>query len=264
MHPLITLTTDFGGSDEFVGVMKGVIYSLCPAAVIVDLCHGVRPQDIRQAALILASSYRFFPKGSIHVVVVDPGVGTSRRIVLLQADDHLFLLPDNGAATLLPPLRRAYEVTQEQLFLSPVSRTFHGRDILAPVAAHLARGLLPEQTGCRIDPESLARLPLPPLQKEKNRLRGAVIDIDHFGNLMTNIDRPTVEKTFLAADLPNITVTIGGRFLPGISSSYGSVPPGQPVALFNSRDYLEISINHGNCAHELQVTLDSIVCLSIQ
>ncbi|MFH1215600.1 MAG: SAM-dependent chlorinase/fluorinase [Pseudomonadota bacterium] len=263
MPPLITLTTDFGLSDEYVGVMKGVIHSHCPDAVIVDLTHNVRPQDIRQAAIILAASYRFFPKGSIHLIVVDPGVGTSRRIVLLQTDKQLFLLPDNGTATLLPPPEAAYEVTEKHLFLSPVSRTFHGRDIFAPVAAHLACGLLPEQTGCRIDPDSLVRLPFPPLQKKGKRLRGSVIDIDHFGNLITNIDRKTAEN-FFPDSVHRLIVSIGSLSLQGISSSYGSVLPGRPVALFGSRDYLEISINRGNCAQTMQVKLDSNVYLSIQ
>ncbi|MFZ5758730.1 MAG: SAM hydrolase/SAM-dependent halogenase family protein [Thermodesulfobacteriota bacterium] len=256
--PTITLTTDFGLSDEYVGVMKGVILSRCPTAVIVDITHQIRPQDIRRAALLLAATHRFFPVGTIHVVVVDPGVGTSRRIVLIEVTDQFFLLPDNGACSLLPAPQAAWEVTEKHLFLQPVSPTFHGRDIFAPVAAALAGGLSAAHTGPAIDPAGLTRLALPTLHIEANELCGAVIDIDHFGNLITNIDRASA-KAFSRGELDRLTVTVGSQIIPTISLTYGSNKIGEAVALFGSRDLLEIGINRGNAAARLGIDLDSAV-----
>ncbi len=256
--PTITLITDFGLSDEYVGVMKGVILSRCPTAVIVDITHQVRPQDTRRAALLLAATHRFFPAGTIHVVVVDPGVGTDRRIVLIEVAGQLFLLPDNGAGSLLPAPQAAWEVTEEPLFLQPVSPTFHGRDIFAPVAAALAGGLPAAHTGRAIDPAGLTRLALPALLIKENELCGAVIDIDHFGNLITNIDRASA-KAFSRDGLDRLTVTIGSQTIPTISLTYASNKIGETAALFGSRDLLEIGINRGNAAARLVIELDSAV-----
>jgi len=263
MTPLITLTTDFGLSDEYAGVMKGVISSRCPGATIVDLTHGIRPQDVRQAALVIAASYQYFPQNTIHVVVVDPGVGSSRRIILLEADGHLFLAPDNGVLTLLiPQTTKVYEINNHNLFLKPVSHTFHGRDILAPVAAHLACGFPPHRTGNEIAGESLARLTLPTPSLRGNSLYGVVTDIDRFGNLITNFDRETVAR-FCPGDLRKLRVSVGPLTITGVAAAYGAVAIDAPVALFGSRDLLEISVYQGNAARKFKLGLDSKVSLSI-
>lgn len=263
MPPLITLTTDFGLADEYVGVMKGVIATICPEARIIDLCHGITPQDIRQAALVLASSFRFFPAGSVHVVVVDPGVGTGRRIIVLDCVDHLFLAPDNGVVSLLiPAARRAHAVTAEEYFSKPVSATFHGRDIFAPVAARLACGTLPDRLGPPLAPADLCTLPLPHPTVKDGRLQGAVVHIDRFGNLITDIDRHAFSR--FCNDRPDrVRITLNSWTIDGIRTTYGSVPPGEIVALMGSRDYLEIGINQGNAAKKMQIGLDTTVYLSI-
>ncbi|MEW6518531.1 MAG: SAM-dependent chlorinase/fluorinase [Thermodesulfobacteriota bacterium] len=263
MRPLITLTTDFGLSDEYAGVMKGVIASRCPAATIIDLTHGIRPQDVRQAARVLAAACRYFPANTIHAVVVDPGVGGKRRIILLEAAGQLFLAPDNGVLTLLlPQAGRVYEVSNSELFLQPVSHTFHGRDIFAPVAAHLACGFAPHSTGPEIDRQALITLALPVPALTGNTLQGTVIDIDRFGNLITNIDRETAAR-FCAGAWPHLQVKVGALAIHGVATAYSAVAPGSPVALFGSRDLLEIGIYQGNASEKLHVWLDSTVSLSI-
>lgn len=259
---MITLTTDFGLTDEYAGVMKGVILAICPSVRIVDLTHGIRPQDVRQAALIISSAYKFFPDGTIHIVVVDPGVGSDRRILLLETSGHIFLLPDNGAASLLPPIERAFHIQKSSLFLKSISATFHGRDIFAPVAAHLACGLHPQATGERIDINSIVRLPHFPPSFQGNSLFGKVIAIDHFGNLTTNIDHQTLDR-FCSHDLLKVSVCIASKVLSGVHSTYNFVLPGQPLALLGSRGFIEIGINRGNAASTLKVTLDSEVQLRI-
>ncbi len=263
MKPLITLTTDFGLSDEYAGVMKGVIYSRCPAATIVDLTHGIRPQDVRQAARMIAAACRYFPPNTIHVVVVDPEVGSNRRIVLLEADGQLFLAPDNGVLTLLlPQTSRAYEVCNSDLFVQPVSHTFHGRDIFAPVAAHLACNFPPRSTGREIARQSLVSLAMATPLLIGNTLCGAVTDIDHFGNLITNIDRETAGR-FCAGDWLNLRVSVETLTITGVATAYSATAIDRPVALFGSRDLLEIGIYQGNAARMLHVGLDSKVSLSI-
>lgn len=263
MTPLITLTTDFGLRDEYVGVMKGVIYSRCPAARIVDITHGIRPQDVRQAAQIIASAFSYFPPGTIHVVVVDPGVGGSRRIILLEARGHLFLAPDNGVTSLLfPQTGKVYAVSNSDLFLAPVSHTFHGRDIFAPVAAHLACNFPPQGTGPEIARESLVSLALPAPSLCGTTLCGTVTDIDHYGNLITNISREVASR-FCSANFQNLRVRVGALTIHGVATAYSAVAVDRPVALFGSRDLLEIAIYQGNAAEKLKLGLDSKVSLSI-
>ena len=259
--PLITLTTDFGLEDEYVGVMKGVIYSIYSAATIVDVTHAIRPQDIRQAALIIASSYDYFPQRTLHVVVVDPGVGSERRIVLLKGNGHLFLVPDNGVASfLLPFVQTAHEVNQHSLFRDSVSHTFHGRDIFAPVAAHLAAGLAIQQTGPEIPVASLKRLQTPRPTIKKSSISGSVIDIDHFGNLITNIPSRELHR-FLAVHGKDVHLTVAGHSFCGMHSTYSDVPPGFPCALIGSRNFLEIGLNQGSFSKKHQVSLDTLVYL---
>jgi hypothetical protein len=257
------LTTDFGLRDEFSGVMKGVIYGRCPAARLVDLTHDIAPHDVRHAAQVIAAAYGYFPPGTIHVVVVDPGVGSSRRIILLAACDQLLLAPDNGVASLLlPRLDRVYEVSNRYLFLQPVSSTFHGRDVFAPVAARLACGLPPAAVGAEVAADSLVVLPFPALRRDGDTLHGAVIDIDRFGNLITNIDRENAGRLCDGA-FHKLRVVIGPLTIRGIAPAYETARAGEPVALFNSRNLLEIGLCRASAARQLQLGLDSPVFLSI-
>jgi S-adenosyl-L-methionine hydrolase (adenosine-forming) len=258
MERLITMLTDFGLENEYVGVMKGVILSRLGTARIIDLCHEIPPRDISRAAYLLEASHRFFPAGTLHVAVIDPGVGTSRRIVLLEAAGQLFLAPDNGVLTLVARANfaAAFEVTCRQHFLEKVSNTFHGRDIFAPVAAELARGLLkPAAVGPPLSREELVDLPLAEAELDAagTAINGQVVDIDRFGNLLTNIHFKKYQE--LAGRLPSarLVIQVTGRIIDGLSPSYGSALPGGLLAIFSSRDYLEIAVNRGNAARDLEV-----------
>jgi len=296
--PIIVLTTDFGTTDAYAGVMKGVILHINPAAGIVDLTHQIQPQNIHQAAFILGTSHRFFPAGAIHIVVVDPGVGTERRALLLLTPMAWFLAPDNGvlSAAIQPfgqwtsqksPLTQrgkegisslgesgrvpvpsgcsAYELTNREYWLHPVSETFHGRDIFAPVAAHLSLGIRPESVGTPVS--DLVGLSMPEPTRQGSAIRGQVIYVDHFGNLVTNI--PAEQ---LAGAAPKrrgapgqIQVEIKGQLIRRLSRTYhevGQQARGQGgrtgsslLALIGSHGYLEIAVRDGNVALELGVSV---------
>jgi len=261
---LITLSSDFGPGSHFVGVMHGVIASLAPMARIIDLCHTIRPHDRRQAARVIAANYCFFPSGSIHVVVVDPGVGSQRRLVLLQAAGHYFLAPDNGIPGAIAadiPEALAWSLKRPDLYLKPLSRTFHGRDIFAPLAAHLALGELPENMGCQLEPGALVKLSLLRtwLDYERQEIGGAVVDVDHFGNIITNISREIVSIFFTGSD---ITVHIGGRELRGPASYYDEAAPGDVLVLFNSDDLLEIAVKEGRACDLLHIEAAAAVIVT--
>jgi len=253
---LITLTTDFGCLNHYTGVMKGVILSRAPEARIVDLCHTIRAHDVRQAALMIAANYRYFPTGSIHVLVVDPGVGGSRRILLLNAAGHYFLAPDNGLLSLVVQDAhgiRVFETKRPDLYLQPLSRTFHGRDIFAPLAAHLAQDNHIDGLGPELDPARLTRLdlPRPTIDRRRKQIAGLVIDIDHFGNIITNITSDTINEF---TDNPeNVVVTLGGRSLRHLAASYDGVSVGLPLLIINSASYLEIAVNQGRAGDYFQV-----------
>ncbi|HEU0022438.1 MAG TPA: SAM-dependent chlorinase/fluorinase [Dehalococcoidia bacterium] len=270
VHPPIVLTTDFGQSDSYVGVMKGVISSINPRASVIDLTHLVQPQNVQQAAFILGTSHNFFPKDSIHVVVVDPGVGTDRKAVLLVTPTARFLAPDNGvlsyvvaehcdpgleAAGVVPvPLQcAAYRLTNPDYWLHPVSNTFHGRDLFAPAAAHLSLGVRPGLMG-----ELLSELvwrPPPKPTSEGNRITGEVIYADHFGNLITNIRQSNIRQSLLGGPA-RVTVEITGHRIDGLSRTFHdnseSTSVG-PLALLGSNGYLEIAIPDGSAQELLGV-----------
>lgn len=243
MNPIITLTTDFGLQDEFVGVMKGVILSICPTAILIDITHDIRPQDIQHAALILQSSYSYFPKKSIHVAVVDPGVGTNRHIIVLKQDDRLFLAPDNGV---LSPFFEedciAHQITNTDFFLDPISATFHGRDIFAPVAAHLAKGVQLDELGPQINVDQLINRHFPAALITETSLEGTIVDIDRFGNLVTNITLQNIE-TFAPKNQASLLLSLNGKEIHGIDTTFGNAQPGTPVAVLGSRNLLEIAVN---------------------
>lgn len=244
---VISLLTDFGHTDAYVGIMKGVILATAPAARIVDLSHEIAPGGLVQAAHCLYTSYGYFPENTVHTVVVDPGVGSSRAIVAVATADHIFLAPDNGVLSRVlenTSVSAAVRVENPQFFHEPVSRTFHGRDIFAPVAAHLAMGAEFHQLGPSIDPGTLVRLHLaPPVTTATGEVIGTIIDIDRFGNLITDIGEDLITGS-KHASAP--TVQIGNHTLSGLSDAYAAVASGKPLAIIGSRGTLELSVNCGD------------------
>ena len=267
MGAIITLTTDFGLADAYVAAMKGVILGINPEAKLVDICHSIKPQNISQAAFVLSTAYQFFPERTIHVVVVDPGVGTERRAIILRTPLADFIAPDNGVLSYvipqssakpisvnrqqieLPPELEAVAITRPEFWRSPVSATFHGRDIFAPVAARLSLGSPPADFGETIT--SLSILPLlHPSRTRDDILVGHILHIDNFGNLITNIK---------SDDLPKqaITVEVGHQFISGLSRTYEEGDG--LLALIGSSGYLEISLKGGNASTFLDTEVGSEV-----
>lgn len=258
MAHIITLTTDFGTRDSYVAEMKAVILSLARAAQIVDITHEVEPQQIIEGALALDAAARFFPPGTIHLAVVDPGVGTARRGLVIETAGQWFVGPDNGLFTPIFARGdwRGFELRAAQYRLAAVSRTFHGRDVFAPAAAHLALGVPPERFGPSVnDP---VRLPWPEARAVTGGVAGAVIHIDRFGNLVTSIDAHQVEAI---TGRRGGTVRIAGRALP-LVETYGDLPPGGAGALIGSRNRLEVAVRDGSAAAALRARRGTSVVLS--
>jgi S-adenosylmethionine hydrolase len=238
---LVTLTTDFGIGDGTVGMMKGVILGINPDASIVDLTHNLPPQAIHPAAYVLRRAYQYFPPGTIHVVVVDPGVGTDRRPIALQAPHVSFVAPDNGALTYVldhlqaggHPLRLLH-LDDPTYWLPQVSNVFHGRDIFAPVAAHLSLGTSIEDLGSPIDDP--VRLPAPHLSRQPGKITGQVMYVDHFGNLLTNIPAP-----HLSSLGNSVTTSVGRTQIRGLSPTFAQGAPGKPIAYIDSSGHLAIA-----------------------
>jgi len=251
-RPIITLLTDFGLDDPFVGIMKGVIYSINSQACVIDICHGLPSYDVHQAGFLLKTAYPFFPKGSIHVVVVDPGVGSARRPLIVWADDHYFIGPDNGVFSYLyatVKVELVVEITASQYFLHPVSATFHGRDLFAPVAAHFSRGVALGAFGKPIT--DYARFAVPRPEVQGVFLRGEVLYVDKFGNLITNISVEDLEA-FRGGEGKGIVVSVGGLEIPGVSAFYAQVGEGELGALFGSSGHLEVFVHRGSAARVLK------------
>lgn len=240
---IITLMTDFGLVDEYVGVMKGVICCHAPDATIIDITHNIDSHNIAQGAMILQASYPYFPHGTIHVAVVDPGVGTQRDILLVDAQSHFFIAPDNGLLT--PVLTDTSQVMQVYRIPQPenVSATFHGRDVMAPLAGKLAVDRKPELYGERMAMSECTTLPLPSFTQSPAELQGVVVSADHFGNISTSIPSTALGEIGQPEDLK---VCIANISINGINRTYGDVETGEFVALVNSRGFLEIGINCGN------------------
>ncbi len=259
MSRIITLTTDFGYQDPFVGIMKGVVSGIDPAATIIDLTHGVAPQDVTGGALALAATVDFFPDGATHVAVVDPGVGGDRRPILLETDRACFIGPDNGLLSLAANRQRLIRIvhlSNPAYHLRPTSTTFHGRDIFAPVAAHRSAGVPPEKLGEAVETFEDLSLPAPERNGE-GRVIGQVIYIDGFGNLTTNIGREDLE----AFRTDHISVRIGDSVIRGLSASYASAGTGNYLALINSWELLEISRSDGNAKTSLGARVGTRVLL---
>ena len=266
MNSVITLTTDFGADDAYVAIMKGVILSTNPEVNIVDITHSVEPQNVYQAAFILGYTYRYFPKKTVHVAVVDPGVGSERRGVILKTPSALFVAPDNGILSYvidelssskgsvaqyspdqdLVTLGKGFEVvaiTEPRFWRQPVSTTFHGRDIFAPVAATLTLDISPYELGEKIT--SLHVFPiLKPLVDYQGNLIGHILHVDHFGNLITNIKK---------SDLPgkDIPIEVAGRLIQGITDYYAEGE--ELMAIIGSSGYLEIALKNGSAADFLNI-----------
>jgi S-adenosylmethionine hydrolase len=249
-RPIVTLTTDFGLEDHFVGVLKGVILSIAPTAEIIDISHEVSAFEITEGAFVIAESYRYFPKKTIHLVVVDPGVGSSRRAVIVQGGGHTFVAPDNGVLSMVMAREECTtrEITAEKYFLQPVSKTFHGRDVFAPVAAHLAKGVTPARFGKKI--EDALRLTLAAVQRiGKRAWAGTIIKIDRFGNIITNFHRdefPTVGEQ-------NFEMSVGLEKTSVFARTYSEVPFGVLSVIPGSSGYLEVAFKQANAAKTLGV-----------
>jgi S-adenosylmethionine hydrolase len=253
---IISLTTDFGLSDGYVGVMKGVILGIAPDARLVDLSHEIAPQDVLQAAYVLAGAIPYFPQGTIHLVVVDPGVGSARRAIVVRTDAALFIGPDNGVLTpaLADSSAQAWVLDRPEFRLPEVSATFHGRDIFAPAAGHLARGAPLEAMARSIsDP---VRLTMPTAQRTSDGgIRGEVVYIDRFGNLITNIP-----GSWLTGE--SAQCYLAGRLIPGPYHTYSEAPTRAPLALISSGGALEIAVRDGNAQQVLGADIGAPVLVS--
>ncbi len=260
---IITLTTDFGLADGYVGTMKGVILDIAPTATIVDISHEITPQGVREAAYILYAAYRYFPQGTIHVVVVDPGVGSQRRAIALRTPQATFVAPDNGVLSYVVAGERVEEIahlTNPRYHLSPVSRTFHGRDIFAPAAAHLARGVRLAELGEPL--REIITFPLPrPQVRPDGAIVGQVIHVDRFGNLITSIMSKDLADH---SPLRKSVVKIRGQSIRGIVNTYAEVTAGKLLALIGSEGYLEISVSGGSASQTLEAKAGDEVLLKVE
>jgi S-adenosylmethionine hydrolase len=244
--PTLTLTTDFGLSDHFVGTMKGVILGICPQARIVDISHGVTPFEIGEGAYLIAQAYRYFPKKTVHVVVVDPGVGTARRPILMEAAGQFFVAPDNGVLSMVLAREDAAKfrlISNAKYFLKTVSTTFHGRDVFAPVAAHLAAGVPAARMGKRIE-DYLKPGFDKPHRAGKRTWMGRILKIDRFGNVITNFHA----DDFGDLALRNFSMTLGPVEVTKPARNYAECGPGELFVILGSSGYYEVSMSQGSAA----------------
>jgi hypothetical protein len=250
---LVTLTTDFGLVDPYVAAMKGTILQHCPYADIVDISHDIPPQQVLSAAFVLANSAPCFPKGTLHVVVVDPGVGTGQSILLARFGGQMFLFPDNGVITIIKqilPLEQLISVRNPDFLpRREVSQTFHGRDIFAPLAGEILMGADISSLGPT--PRSYKLLDLPASHEEGEELVGCVIYVDHFGNLISNITTDDLRRRW--GELDSLQIVCRGKVVGALAGTYGLVSPGESLALFNSMGLVEVAVNRGRACQEFKV-----------
>lgn len=243
-RPIVTLTTDFGLNDHFVGAMKGVILEIVPEAAIVDISHAVQAFDVLDGAIAISQAYSYFPTGTVHVVVVDPGVGSTRRPIIASSDGYHFVAPDNGVLSMIYAKEERIHVrhvTSDHYFRQPVSNTFHGRDIFAPVAAYLAKQVDSHKFGEEIEDYVKFAAPRPKPAGE-NRIRAVVLKVDRFGNLITNVTPQDVPALF--SEKPSaFKIGVGSKEVTEIRTSYAEGTPGQVFAILGSMGYLEIAAN---------------------
>ncbi len=257
---VVTLTTDFGLADHFAGTMKGVILKIAPRAEVVDITHGITPFQIAEGAFAIAEAYRYFPRGTVHVIVVDPGVGTSRRAIVAEAAGQLFVAPDNGVLSLVYARERhkVRVATAEKYFLKPVSATFHGRDVFAPVAAHLATGLAPARFG-KLIADYVRSAFASPVRTGKRFWQGAVLKSDHFGNLILN---------FHISEFPDVgtrpfQLNLGQAAITHLSRTFAEARAGEPALIVGSSGYLEVVVNQDSAARRLGVAPGAPVDLTV-
>jgi S-adenosylmethionine hydrolase len=251
MRPVIAILSDFGTRDHYVGTMKAVIVGICPDATLVDITHEIPPHDVVDGALQLAAAYKYFPVGTIFVAVVDPGVGSARRGLAVDTGDFRFVCPDNGLLTVVlreTPAKKVVELTERRYARPTVSRTFEGRDRFAPAAAWLAKGIQLAALGRGVS--DCAHLDIPVPRLEDGRIHGAVLRIDRFGNLVTNVDRKTFEKF----GREGVQIAAGGATVGRLVATYADIQPGEVCALFGSTDHLELAANSGSAADMLGLT----------
>jgi S-adenosyl-L-methionine hydrolase (adenosine-forming) len=267
---IVTFTTDFGLSDHFVGLLHGVVLNIDPETTMVDVSHAVASYDVLDGAWTIAQSYRFFPPRTVHVVVVDPGVGGARRPILVETDDYVFVAPDNGVLSLVEarePKFSARHITAERYFLQPVSQTFHGRDVFAPVAGWLSKGVAPAEFGPEIS--DYVRLPLPAVERTGDNilrgvvLRGVVLKVDKFGNLITNISEQDA-PTLFAPLPPPFRLLLAGQTITRMCRSYAEGREGELVAIVGSSGYLEVAARRASAAEKLGAAVGTAVGLVIQ
>jgi hypothetical protein len=260
-RPVITLLTDFGSADHYTGAMKGVMLGICPDAQLVDISHEITPYAIAEAAFTLAQAWRCFPKGTVHLVVVDPGVGSARRPILMESAGHRFVAPDNGALTMLfdaTASHKVREITAARFFRTPVSQTFQGRDIFAPVAAHLAAGVHPAKFGKRI--EDFMRLDFArPVRTAPKKWTGSILKIDRFGNLITNF----ASEAWRQLARQRFEMRIGTRCACVLASNYKEMSAGKLFVIPGSAGFLEVSVNQGSAAAAVGAQPDETVELRL-
>ena len=249
---IVTFTTDFGLQDPFVGIMHGVVLSIHPETTIVDICHAVASYDVFDGAWIIAQSYRFFSPRTVHVIVVDPGVGSERRPIVVETNDYIFVAPDNGVLSLVEAREEKFvvrHVTAERYFRQPVSQTFHGRDVFAPIAGWLSKGVAPAEFGPEIS--DYVRLPLRKVERVgENGLQGEVMKVDKFGNLITNISELDAPELF-AGHAEGFSILIAGETITQVCRSYAEGRGGELFAIVGSSGYLEIAAKQASAAEKL-------------
>jgi len=256
---LITLTTDFGYRDPFVGIMKGVIAGINPRAQVIDLTHGIPPQDVIAGALSLRHAVPYFPPGTIHVVVVDPGVGGARRAILIESAGNYFVGPDNGVLSLAVAAAKpdhVIELSNAAYQLKATGSTFHGRDIFAPAAAHLSLEVPAAAFGAQLS--SFVELCLPEVRRERGRWEGEIIYIDGYGNLFTNL----VERDLTGMPAGDLCFAVGSAMIDGIEKSYVAVEAGRLVAVWNSWGVLEIAVNMGSAQQSCKAKIGDRVIVT--
>jgi S-adenosylmethionine hydrolase len=249
---LITVTTDFGLHDHYVGTMKGVILSVNSDAQIIDISHSVQSFDVLDGALTVAQAYRYFPSDTVHLVVVDPGVGSQRRPILVTTEKHVFVAPDNGVLSLVYEREERISVrhiTSEHYFLQPVSATFHGRDIFARVAGYLSKGVEVAKFGDEITDYVRFAAPKPKAINDR-MLRGVVLKVDKFGNIITNVT-PAEAPTLFQPEPPAFKIMVGAHEVAKINHAYAEGAPGEPFGILGSMGFLEIAVNRGSAAQAL-------------
>jgi len=260
VRPVIALLTDFGTVDHYAGTMKGVMLGICPDATLVDISHDIPPHDVTAGALELAAAYKYFPAGTIFVVVIDPGVGSTRRGLAVDTGDYRFVAPDNGVLTLVlreSPAKKMVELTERRYARPTVSRTFEGRDRFAPAAAWLAKGTQLPALGRPVG--EIQKLDLPSPETSGAAVQGMVVRVDRFGNLVTNIDRKTVER--LAAG-GAVTIDAAGTRIERLVATYAELPADGVGALFGSTDHLELAAPSDSAARRLSLTRGAAVTVS--